>query len=281
MKIGLQFPASTVGGDPIAMRDFAQAAEGLGYTHLTFFEHILGTEPGSAEREHRAQYHELMVMLGYIAGVTRTIGLLTAVLVLPQRQAAVVAKQAAEVDIVSGGRLRLGVGVGSNAVEYQATGADFHTRGRRIEEQVALMRALWTNEWVTFNGRWHEIDHMGLTVPPVQRPIPVWMGGRSERTIERMGRMADGWLATSTNGVEGRIEAIHNAARAAGRDPSDIGIEGRMEIGGRTPREWMEDVRVWERLGATHLTVRGAGGPTQEIADARTFMEHLQQRTPE
>lgn len=281
MKIGLQFPSSTIGADPVAIRDFAQAAEGLGYNHLVVYEHILGTtpvarSPGQALHEADTQYHETLVLMGYLAAVTSTIELLTAVVVLPMRQAVVVAKQATEVDILSGGRLRLGVGVGRNYFEYQATGTDYHTRGKRIEEQIDLMRALWINDWVSFKGQWHEAENVSLSMPPVQRPIPVWMGGNSAPVLDRVGRLADGWITTSrTDGIEQQIATIKDAAKAAGRDPDAVGIEGRSEIAGKTPDEWHEAVTLWEGLGASYLNVRGSGGPAEELELARRFMKEI------
>jgi probable F420-dependent oxidoreductase len=275
MKIGLQFPSSTVGRDPFAIRDFAQAAEGLDYSHLIFNEHIVEATPTGVPN-HDAEHHEMMVLLSYIAGVTSTIGLLTAVLILPQRQTVVVAKQAAELDLVSGGRLRLGVGVGNRAEEYQATGADYHTRGKRMEEQVKLLRELWTNDWVDFIGDFHETGNISLTIPPVQRPIPVWMGGSSNPVLERVGRMADGWLTTSgTKNIAEQASVIKAAAKSTGRNPDDVGIEGRFEIAGLTPDEWRAGVEEWASLGATHLNVRGAGGPASQIELARQFKEEV------
>ena len=275
MRIGLQYPAATVGGDPVAMREFAQAAEELGYAHLTVFEHIVGVRPASGEREHHAEYHELLTMLAFLAGATSTIGLLTAVLVLPLRQAVVVAKQAAEVDVVSGGRLRLGVGVGRTPREYEATGTDYHNRGKRIEEQIALMRKLWAEQWVTFHGEWHEANEIGLTIPPVQRPIPVWMGGGSDRALERIGRMSEGWLSTKLDATAAGVAKIRASAAAAGRDPASVGLEGRLEIQNTTPDEWAAGVEAWAELGATHLTIRGDGTPAEQIELARRFHDEV------
>ena len=192
MRTGVVFPQTEIGSDPVLVRDFAQAAEGLGYAHLLVFDHVLG-----AGLEHRPgwsgayaaddPFHEPFVLFGYLAGLTQRIELVTGVLVLPQRQTALVAKQAAEVDVLSQGRLRLGVGVGWNDVEYEALGEDFHDRGRRIEEQVSLLRALWTEPVVDFAGRWHRVPEAGINPLPVQRPIPVWFGGQAEPVLRRVG----------------------------------------------------------------------------------------------
>ena len=275
IKIGLQFPGGTIGTDPAVIRDYAQEAEALGYNHLVFNEHIVYLKPGSEGHSHQSHYHELFGLLGFISGVTARIGLLTAVVVLPQRQAAVIAKQATEIDVLSLGRLRLGVSIGTGIEEYQANGMSFADRGKRIEEQIAYMRALWTQDWVTFHGRWHQAEDIGLTFPPTQRPIPLWMGGNADPVLDRVGRIADGWLAPSlTDGVE-KIEAVRAAAVAAGRDPDDVGIEGRVEIEGKTPDEWAAGLAAWEALGATYVNVRGLRGGGVPIEVARRFKEEV------
>lgn len=197
MYLGAIFPQSEIGADPIAVRDIAQAAEDLGYHHLLAFEHvILPRKPeyrgyaGAATAEQ--PFHEPLVLFGYLAALTRRIELVTDVLVLPQRQTVLVAKQAAEVDVLSGGRLRLGIGVGWIPDEFAALGADYSNRGARSEEQIALLRALWTEPEVTFRGRWHQIEAVGISPLPVQRSIPIWIGGRVEATLRRAARLGDG-----------------------------------------------------------------------------------------
>jgi probable F420-dependent oxidoreductase len=195
MRIGIVFPQYEIGTDPAAIRDFAQAAEGIGYHHLLASEHVLGASTAARPDwrrpygdTHRAytdedQFHEPLVLFGFLAGLTRRIELVTGILILPQRQTALVAKQAAEIDVLSGGRLRLGVGLGWNAVEYEALGMDFRTKARRIEEQIALLRALWTQPVVDFAGEWDRIPAAGINPLPVQRPIPIWLGGGTD-TVE-------------------------------------------------------------------------------------------------
>lgn len=275
MKIGLQFPAGTIGRDPVAIKEFAQAAEQLGYAHLTTFEHIINIPPAAAEREHHAEYHELLTFYAFLAGVTNKIGLLTAVLVLPLRQAVVVAKQAAEVDNLSNGRLRLGVSVGRVEREYDATGTDFHTRGKRFEEQIDLMRKLWTEEYVSYDGRWHQVGEIGIVPPPIQRPIPIWLGGASDPVLNRIGRIGDGWLSTKLDGAAAAAEKIYEAASAAGRDPSEIAIEGRLEVAGKNPDEWASGMKAWADAGATYLTIRGDGNVAGDIDLARRFAEEI------
>ena len=196
MRIGVIFPQIEIGSDPAAIRDYAQAAEELGYHYLLAFDHVLGansaSRPGWRGYRHTDMFHEPFVLFGYLAGVTKNIELTTGVLILPQRQTALVAKQAASLDIVSGGRLRLGIGIGWNPVEYEALGEDFHNRGLRSEEQIEVLRALWTQELVTYDGKWHGITDAGLNPLPVQQPIPIWFGGSSDLVLQRIARLGDG-----------------------------------------------------------------------------------------
>jgi probable F420-dependent oxidoreductase len=268
----------------------------MGYDHLLTFEHVLGASPegrGAAwtgPYTYRHPFHEPFVLFGYLAGCTRSVELVTCILVLPQRQAGVVAKQAAEVDLLTGGRLRLGVGVGWNSVEMQSLGQDFHTRGARIEEQVAVMRALWTQELVTFEGRWHHLDNVGLNPMPVQRPIPVWMGGESERAIRRAGRLADGYIPgggmltpydrhlAGATGWKREIDLFRQAAREAGRDPDKLGIEIAIPLARRpTPDDWLSAAHEWKALGATHIYVNtmsvGLETPDDHITTLSRFRE--------
>src|SRR5215470_7812153 len=179
MQIGVTFPQTEIGADPVAIRDYAQAAEGAGYGHLAVFDHVLGADPtnrpGWQKYTSQHMFHEPFVLFGYLAALTK-LELVTDVIILPQRQTALVAKQAAEVDVLTGGRLRLGVGLGWNYVEYDALGEDFKTRGRRCDEQIAVLRALWRDPVVTFSGPYHTIDAAGLNPLPLQRPIPIWLG---------------------------------------------------------------------------------------------------------
>jgi probable F420-dependent oxidoreductase len=205
-------------------------------------------------------FHEPLVLYGYLAAVTQRLELVTAVIILGQRQTALVAKQAAEVDVLSGGRLRLGVGIGWNHVEYEALGEPFHTRGKRSEEQIAVMRALWTQDVVDFHGRWHHISHAGLNPLPIQRPIPLWFGGGRpgvEAVIERIGRLGDGWFPQFPPDAVGRatIERMRGYAQAAGRNPAAIGIEGRIRVSSSSPDTWPRQAEDWGTLGATHLSV--------------------------
>ena len=237
---------------------------------------------------HKSYLHEPLTFMGYLAAITQRLHLVTAILILPQRQTALVAKQAAEVDVLSGGRLRLGIGVGWNPVEYEALGENFHNRGRRCEEQIAVLRALWTQEVVNFKGQWHQISHAGVNPLPVQRPIPIWIGaGRSaqpippEAALRRIGRLADGWFPMFSPSDAGQeaITRMRAYAWEAGRDPAAIGIEGRVTLAGQEPQGWLAQMQAWETLGATHLSVRtdrGAQRSPQEYINAlRRFKDVL------
>lgn len=286
MKFGAVFPQLESGIDPLAIRDYAQAVEGLGYNHLLLYDHVLGasttTRPDwSGPYTSDSLFHEPFVLFGYLAGLTTRIELVTGVLILPQRQTALVAKQAAQVDLLSGGRLRLGVGVGWNEVEYQGLNENFGNRGLRSEEQITLLRALWAEQAITFAGRWHTIDNAGVKPLPPRPTIPVWIGGYSEATLRRVGRMADGWFPwlPPNDDTRAQIERLHGYARAAGRNPADIGLEAQLALGRLPEREWEGHVRGWQELGATHMCVNtmgaGLGSLDDHIGALRTVKERL------
>ena len=265
MRIGVVFPQNEIGEDPNVVRDYAQTVEGLGYNHLLAYDHVLGANPASRPEwrgyKHTDLFHEILVLFGFLAGITETLKLVSGIVILPQRQTALVAKQAAEVDVLSGGRLRLGIGVGWNPVEYEALGEDFHNRGRRSEEQIEVLRALWTNELVTFEGRWHKITDAGINPLPVQRPIPVWFGGESEPVMRRIARIGDGWFPRIRPDDDGRalIERLHSYAREVDRSPSDIGIEGFVSPRDRPIEGWVAEATAWKDLGATHISFNTMG----------------------
>ena len=284
MRLGAIFPQTEIGSDPVAVRDFAQAAEGLGYEHLLVFDHVLGADTSVRQGWDRPyssadMFHEPFVLFGYLAGLTETIEMVTGVLILGQRQTSLVAKQAAEVDVLTGGRLRLGIGVGWNAVEYEGLSESFTNRGRRSEEQIELMRQLWTNEVVDFHGRYHNVTHAGINPLPVQQPIPVWFGGGAPQVVKRIGRMGDGWFPQFEPNSEGaeRIAEMRGYAAEAGRDPSAIGIEGRIGVATDDQANWQKLAESWAEVGATHLSVNtmraGLQGPDQHIEAIRNFKE--------
>ena len=284
MQLGAVFPQTEIGADPAAIRDYAQAAESLGYKHLLVIDHVLGADTSKHSNwgrrfSHTDMFHEPFVLFGYLAAITEKIQMTTGVLILGQRQTALVAKQAAEVDVLTGGRLRLGIGIGWNSVEYEALGEDFSNRGRRSAEQIGLMRALWTNEVVDFKSRYHHISHAGINPLPVQRPIPIWFGGGAEQVVRRIGRMGDGWFPLFQPDSEGQAQIAHmrEYAKAAGRDPMSIGIEGQVSVSIGGPDEWSKAAAAWDEVGATHLSVStmraGLKGTDQHIDAIRRFKE--------
>ena len=284
MRMGVVFPQTEIGADPIAVRDYAQAVEALNYDYLMAFDHIVGANPASRPGwsrpySHMDMFHEPFVLFGYLACLTRKIELVTGIVILPQRQTVLVAKQAAAVDVLSGGRMRLGIGIGWNEVEYEALGENFHNRGRRSEEQIEVLRALWTRELVTFQGKWHKITDAGINPLPVQRPIPIWLGGSAEPVLRRVARLGDGWLPLLRPDDKGRalIEKMWSYAREAGRDPSSIGIQSRVQFDNRPPGEWVKEVTKWKELGATEISVTtmkaGLSSPNGHIDAIRRFKE--------
>ena len=267
MQIGVVFPQTEIGANPAAVRDYVQAAEELGYGHTLVFDHVLGADAGrhagwNGPYSHTDMFHEPFVLFGYLAGCTRRLELVTGVIILGQRQTALVAKQAAEVDVLTRGRFRLGVGIGWNPVEYEALGVDFHTRATLYEEQVEVMRRLWTEDVVTHNGPFLTIDRAGILPRPVQRPIPIWMGGGATRPVlERIGRLADGWVCNTLpgHGLEEALVVIRDAAAAAGRDPDAIGLQGIVQPRpGEDPAVALpRQLERWAAVGATHVAVSG------------------------
>ena len=262
MKIGVVFPQTELGGDVGAVRAYGESVEALGYTHVLTYDHVLGADPKIHENwrgpyDVSTTFHEPFVMFGFLAGVVPSLELVTGVIILPQRQTALVAKQAAEVDLLTNGHFRLGIGVGWNYVEYEALGQRFDQRGRRSEEQIALLRRLWTETSITHEGDFDTITGAGLAPMPVQRPIPIWIGGRSDPTYRRIGRLADGWFPQVRPGddLEHALALIRESATAAGRDPSDIGMEGRASWSSDDPDKFMRQVDRWREVGATHLSI--------------------------
>jgi probable F420-dependent oxidoreductase len=287
MRLGVVFPQTEISDDPGVVREYAQAAEDLGYTHLLTYDHVIGADltnrpdwrgPYTID----TQFHEPFVLFGYLAAITQSLEFVTGVLILPQRQTVLVAKQAVEVDVLSGGRFRLGVGIGWNEVEYEALGENFHNRGRRSAEQIEVLRALFTQRSVTFNGRWHHINEAGLLPRPVQDRIPIWLGGSSEIVMERIARLGDGWFPQMPPGQRARelMDALRRAVSEAGRQWSEIGIEARISIAGKDPDVWQQEYDGWKAMGATHMSVNtmGAGlGPREHIDAIRRFKEAIQE----
>ena len=289
MKIGVVFPQTEIGRDPAVIRDYAQAVESMGYTHILAFDSVVGANPDrpggwDSQFTYRHAFHEPLVLFGFCAAVTRRIELVSGIIILPQRQTALVAKQAAEVDVLSGGRLRLGIGVGSNTVEFEALGESFGNRGQRVEEQLEVMRLLWTRELVTYAGRWHRVPDAGINPLPVQRPIPVWMGGDSEVVIRRMARLADGWITLPSfrpgPASQATIDRLHGLIREAGRDPAAFGIEARMALATTPADQRAKDIAAWRAMrGITHLCVNTMGmglpGPEEHVRTLERFRKDV------
>ncbi len=287
MRYGVAFPQVEIGTDPAVIRDFAQAVEGLGFAHLTCIDHVLGAArpdpnvPWSKHYTRERMFHEPFVTLGFLAAVTQRLELAPAVMILPQRQTALVAKQAAQLDLLSGGRLRFGVGLGWNAVEYEALGQDFRARGRRIREQAELLRLLWTEELVTFEGEFDIVREAGLNPLPVQRPIPLWFGAFEERAVRRAAQLADGWfLNPRMRPTEEDGQLIHRFRQwvgEAGRDPARVGIDATIHHGDGDAARWTEELSRWRALGVTHVTFRtmdaGLGSIDRHIEAFRRFKE--------
>ncbi len=271
MRIGVTFPQTELGGDAGAVRAYGQRVEELGYSHILAYDHVVGADPEihqgwSGPYDVHTTFHEPLVMFGYLAAVTTTLELVTGVIILPQRQTVLVAKQAAEVDLLSSGRLRLGVGLGWNTVEYEALGEDFSNRGKRSEEQVEVMRRLWAEQSVTFAGRHHRVTGAGLAPLPVQRPIPVWFGAFSERALERAGRLGDGWfpMMEPGPGLDAARAVVERAAIDSGRDPAALGMEGKVHwSAGRDGVA--ESLNLWAAAGATHVSVNTMGAGLEGV----------------
>jgi probable F420-dependent oxidoreductase len=261
MQIGVVFPQTEIGADVGPVRAYTQAVEELGYAHLLAYDHVVGADPEvhapwDGPYDIDTTFHEPFVLFGFLAAIT-TMELVTGIIIVAQRQTVLVAKQAAEVDLLTQGRFRLGVGIGWNPVEYQALNMSFGDRGRRSEEQIEVLRRLWTERSVTFEGRDHLIEGAGIAPLPVQRPIPVWIGGASPRAYERIGRVADGWFPQVAPGpkLDEAIKIVQSAARGADRDPATLGMEGRVNWGEGGAETVANHAERWRASGATHLTI--------------------------
>ena len=273
MRVGVVFPQTELGGDVGAVRAYALGVEELGYTHLLAYDHVVGADPAvhrgwNGPYDVHTTFHEPFVLFGFVAGIT-SLELVTGIIILPQRQTVLVAKQAAEVDLLTDGRFRLGVGLGWNAVEYEALGKDFSNRGTRSEEQVTLLRQLWTEQTVTHEGPSERVTGAGLAPLPVQRPIPIWFGAASPRAYRRAGRLGDGWFPMVPPGpaLDEAKAAVDTAAIAAGRDPSALGMEGRASWGPGGVETVLAEVRQWSDAGATHVSINTMGAGLASVDD--------------
>jgi len=293
MRIGAVFPTCEIGTDPIAIRDWAQAAESLGYSHIICYDHVLGAEhadrtpPLLGPYDENDPFHEPFVLFGYLAGVTTHVEMMTGVLILPQRQTALVAKQAAELAILSGGRFRLGVGTGWNHVEYDALGYAFADRGAMLDEQVELLRALWQERLVDFEGRFHRVERAGL-LPRPPSAIPIWFGGMTPPAVRRAARLGDGFVFGSATGGQKKLCTMLTGL--LDEDGRRDGFEIDVVLGfGEGPENWRSEIETWRGLGATATSVRtmstgtkllgesdpGFTTPQQHIDALETFMREI------
>ena len=276
MQIGVIYPQTEMETDPGAVQQFAQTVEAMGFSHVLAFDHVVGanraSRPGQTlPYDLDSSFHEPLVLFSFMAARTTKLGFITGVLILTQRQSVLVAKQAACLDVLSGGRLRLGVGSGWNLAEYEALGMAFETRGARIEEQIAVMRALWTERTVDFRGKEHLIPDAGLNPLPVQRPIPVWFGGGGDRphfgqtanlkVVRRIARIGDGWIQPKMPlpRAQELTEVFRGYWREYGRDPGSVGIEVRIDLSLATQGDWAEELKAWEGMGASHVSLSTMG----------------------
>ena len=281
MRVGAVFPQTEIGADPRAVREYVEGVVELGFDHMLIYDHVLGADRerhthlvGPYRAEHL--FHEIFVVLGFAAAIAPQLELVTAVVIAPQRQTALLAKQAAEIDVLTGGRFRCGLGIGWNDVEYEALGMSFHDRGRRFEEQIELLRRLWTEDVFDFDGRWHKLTAAGINPLPVQRPIPIWIGGSAEPALRRAARLADGFFPQRPleGGWPVTLERLREWLREAGRDPDAFGIEQRIAAGTGAPDEWRTSAEEWRALGATHLSFTTSGGG---LASPDAHLERLRE----
>jgi probable F420-dependent oxidoreductase len=296
MKLGVIFPQTECGTDVGAIGDFVRSVEAMGFDHLFVADHVLGADPkfhahpSLATYSHEAVVHEALTLMAYLAAITTRLTLATGILILPQRQTALVAKQAAQIDVLSGGRLRLGIGVGWNAVEFEALNETFENRGKRSAEQIAVLRALWTERVVDFRGEFHRIDHAGLNPMPIQRPIPIWFGVGSreqpvppDAALRRIARLADGWSPNFPPDAKGAalVARVHDYAREAGRDPAKLPLEGRIHLAGQSSDGWVKQAEAWKALGATSLIAEprkaGLKFPDGHLDVLRRFKETVKE----
>jgi probable F420-dependent oxidoreductase len=287
MKIGVVFPQTEFGSDPAAIKAYAQTAEALGYSHILAYEHVLGANPDrpggwQGPYTHEHPFHDPFVLFSYMAAVTEQIEFITGILILPQRETAVVAKQVATLDLLSSGRFRLGIGVGWNKVEYVALNQDFHNRGRRLDEQLEVLQQLWQQPLIDYHGNWHTIPDAGLNPRP-QRPIPLWFGGHADVVLQRVARLGAGWLPNfrQADAAHRSLAKLDHYLAENGRARSDIGLEPRLHYGQANADEWQTTLDGWRKAGATHITLNtmscGFDTPEKHVEAIRYFMETMRE----
>ena len=285
MQLGANLPLWDIGGDPAVVRDFSQAAEDMGFDYLGAADHVIGVNeanrPDWGERNTSADlFHDPFVLFGYLSACTKAIGFSTQVLILAQRQAALVAKQAACLDVLSGGRFRLGIGVGWNPEEFVALNENFADRGQRSEEQVRFMQALWAEPHVSFDGKWHKITDAGINPLPGGGKIPLWFGGHVDETLRRTAKLGDGWIMLAHPPSDRAItefEKLRAYTKAEGRDPAQIGLEVWVPVGADGPDEWRREFEFWRDAGVSHITVNNTydRGAHHTRIPGRSLADHI------
>jgi probable F420-dependent oxidoreductase len=284
MQLGASLPVGDIGTGPAVLRDYAQAAEGLGYTYLLAPDHVLGGNPhvdygGKRVGTTATAYHDPFVLFAFLTGVTKKVAFASGVVILAQRQAALVAKQAACLDELCEGRFRLGIGVGWNEIEFQGLGMDFHTRGRRSAEQVRFMQELWAKPSTTFKGEFHQLDDGGINPRPKSGRVPIWFGGHAEATFRRTAKYGDGFMPLAYPAGDEALRAfdkLRGLIRAEGRDPASVGLEVWVSPGIGGPDDWRREVSFWKKAGVTHVTCHTTyvSNHHKRIA-GKTYAEHL------
>ncbi|MFI5002810.1 MAG: LLM class F420-dependent oxidoreductase [Reyranellales bacterium] len=283
IQLGASLAVGDIGTGPAVLRDFAQAAEGLGFDYLVAPDHVIGIDPAKVQPGQRGSnataYHDPFVLFGFLAGVTRKIGFAAGVLILAQRQAALVAKQAASLDALCDGRFRLGVGVGWNEVEFQGLGMDFHTRGVRSAEQVRFMQALWANEGINFKGKYHELTDGGINPRPKSGKVPVWFGGHAEQTLKRVAKYGDGFMPNRWppgDEVLKIFERLRGMIKEAGRKPEDVGLEVWVSPGKGGEEDWRREIAFWKKAGVSHVLAHTTfTSAIHARIDGKSYDDHL------
>jgi probable F420-dependent oxidoreductase len=292
-RIGAVFPTREVGADPVVIRDFAQAIEGMGYSHLTAYDQVIGanhaSRPGwkDSPHSHQSMFQEPLVLFSYLSGLTRTLEFFSGIIVLPQRQTVLFGKQVACLDNYCQGRLRLGVGAGMNTVDYEALGVPFETRGTRMDEQIRVLRRLWTEASIAEHSEFHRISDAGFSPHPLQDNIPLWIGGFSRAAMNRTARLGDGWFTGFKADVaQDKVGELREAVLKAGRDPNAVGLENSIVLGRvvdgppRTAEDAVVAVGIWKQAGAVGVSVdtmeMGLGGADQHLAFFREVARMLE-----
>ncbi len=282
MHLGLALPFGDIGGDGAIVREFAELAEAEGYDGLTLADHVLGgnpQNPASGRAGGLGLFHDPFVAFGFIAACTKKVELSTQVLILAQRQTVLVAKQAASLDVLSGGRFRFGIGVGWNELEFVGLNENFHNRGKRSEEQVQVMKALWADPYITFEGKWHRVPDAGINPLPTRRKIPLWFGGHMDVTLQRIAKWGDGWMMLSEPPgpkAVAEFDKLRRLVEAEGRDPASVGLEVWTSIGTGTEKDWREEFSFWKKAGVTHVTLHNTfGGYHHKRMAGRSMTDHV------